>query len=109
DKCQVRGHAALEVAVIRSRLALHGLRAVFAGGFRIPSRQGWRGALAHLSLVSMAMLFATASAPALAQTNAPPAKAPVAQPASPSQTVPSVTREPEPVFDEGTAQRIAAA
>jgi L,D-transpeptidase YcbB len=41
---------------------------------------------------------------------APKPKAPAAQqPAGPSQTVPSVSKAPEPTFDEGTALRIAAA
>ncbi len=50
-------------------------------------------------------------APALAQSGAPAPKpkAPAAQPAGPSQTVPSVSKAPEPTFDEGTAQRISEA
>jgi L,D-transpeptidase YcbB len=39
---------------------------------------------------------------------APAAKAPAA-PAAPVQTVPSPTKAPDPTFDEGTAQRMAAA
>jgi len=59
------------------------------------------------------------AAPALAQTSAPKAKAPPApgQTVSPSapatqgpaQTVIPAAKAPEPTFDEGTAQRIAAA
>ena len=44
--------------------------------------------------------------PALAQAPAP--KAPAA-PAGPVQTVPSPAKAPDPTFDEGTAQRMAAA
>src|SRR5262245_17655436 len=52
------------------------------------------------------------TAPAIAQTAQPKAKAPAATPAAaaaPAQTVLSPAKAPEPTFDEGTALRIAAA
>ena len=79
----------------------------------MPSRHVGRPAAAvRLTILSTAVLMAGALAtPALAQTSAPAPKpkAATAQPAGPSQTVPSVAQAPDPVFDEGTAQRIAAA
>lgn len=51
-------------------------------------------------LVAAALL----TAPAVAQTPAPKAKAP----AAPVQTVPSPAKAPEPAFDEGTALRISS-
>ena len=79
----------------------------------MPSRHVRRPATAaRLTILSTAVLLSGAlAAPALAQTSAPApkSKAAAAQPAGPSQTVPSVAQAPDPVFDEGTAQRIAAA
>ena len=62
-----------------------------------------------LALVSAALLSAAIAGPAMAQAGkpAPKPKASAAQPAAPSG--PLVSKAPEPTFDEGTAQRIAAA
>src|SRR5215470_334600 len=79
----------------------------------MPSRHVGRPATAaRLIILSTAVLMSGALAtPALAQTSAPAPKpkATAAQSAGPSQTVPSVAQAPDPVFDEGTAQRSAAA
>src|SRR5215471_10837715 len=78
----------------------------------MPPRHVRRPAMAaRLNIISMVLMATALAAPALAQTSAPApkAKAAAAQPAGPSQTVPSVAQAPDPVFDEGTAQRIAAA
>jgi murein L,D-transpeptidase YcbB/YkuD len=59
-----------------------------------------------IRLVSAALLGAALlTAPAVAQTPQPKAKAP----AGPAQTVPTPAKAPEPTFDEGTAMRMAAA
>jgi len=61
------------------------------------------------TLVAATLIAATLLAvPALAQTKAPQAPAAKA-PAAPAQTVPNPAKAPEPTFDEGTAQRMAAA
>src|SRR5262245_5683349 len=55
-----------------------------------------------------ATLATLLAAPAFAQTPLPPLPK-VKSPSAPTQTVPAAALAPEPTFDEGTAQRIAAA
>src|SRR5262245_16802373 len=65
------------------------------------------GASMLVRVIPSTLLAATLmTVPAVAQAPAP--KAPAA-PAAPVQTVPSPAKAPDPTFDEGTAQRIAAA
>src|SRR5262245_49295850 len=71
----------------------------FDGSARISIR------LFPATLLAAALL----TAPAVAQTSQPKAKAAPAAPAGPSQTVLSPAKAPEPTYDEGTALRIAAA
>src|SRR5215470_2521202 len=81
-------------------------------------RQPFMGASMLVRIIPSTLVAATLvaaiflAAPVFAQTKAPAPKAPAVQvpiPAAPVQSVPSPAKAPDPTFDEGTAQRIAAA
>jgi len=68
--------------------------------------------ISRRALLGSLLANAVISAPALAQISPPKSKAPAArltQPTAPAQTVLTPAQAPDPTYDEGTAQRIAAA